>query len=166
MQWRERWAELLHPTHVVGKLTRSMAVSVFTTVLSLTVLTVLDGGFGVKAWVANVVATALGTGPSYALNRRWVWRRTGSSHPWREVLPFWVLSFAGLVLSTISVALVDRWAKSAAIHGAVRSLAIAVANVGAFGLLWVVQFLLLDRVLFAHRPHRDAVGSGGSAADR
>jgi putative flippase GtrA len=50
--------------------------------------------------VANVLATAVGTVRSYVLNRRWVWGRDGASDLWREVVPFWIPSFSGLVLST------------------------------------------------------------------
>jgi putative flippase GtrA len=136
---------------LLDRLARCMTVSVFTTLLSLSVLVGLTAGFGVTAWVANVVATAVGTVPSYELNRRWVWGRREQSSLSREVLPFWVLSFSGLVLSTVSVALADRWARHAALTGFARSAALVLANVGAFGVLWVAQFLLLDRVLFAPR---------------
>ena len=103
------------------------------------------------AWMANVVATGVGTGPSYVLNRRWVWAQRGASHPWREVAPFWGMSFAGLALSTAAVAVADAWAASAGLTGAARSVALLLANAAAFGSLWVGQFLVLDRVLFGGR---------------
>ena len=52
------------------------------------------------AVAANVVANVVATVPSYVLNRRWVWGRGGRSHFWREVMPFWVLSFIGLAFSS------------------------------------------------------------------
>ncbi len=133
------------------KVALCLSVSVFTSVVSLVVLGTLAGALGVAAWLANVVATAVGTVPSYLLNRRWVWQRQGSGDPWREVAPFWLLSFTGLVASTIGVALADRVARAAGLSGGVRTLTLLVANVGSFGLLWVGQFLLLDRVLFRDR---------------
>jgi len=139
---------------LVDRLARCLMVSAITTTLSLTVLLVFTVGFGVRAWVSNVIATALGTGPSFWLNRRWVWQKTGASHPWREVLPFWLLSFAGLVLSTLFVGLVDRATRNTGLSGFGRSVALGSANLAGFGLLWVVQFLLLDRVLFSHKRHQ------------
>ncbi len=95
------------------RVVRCMSVSVLTTAISLVTLAVLATWFAVTAWVANVAATALGTVVSYRLNRSWVWHRSDASDVWREVLPFWALSFAGLILSTLFVAAADDWATAA-----------------------------------------------------
>jgi putative flippase GtrA len=126
---------------------RSMCVSVGTSALSATVLAVLAVGFGMAAGTANVLATICGIGPSYAYNRRWAWRRSGRGDLWREVVPFWVLSLSGLVLSTAAVAAVSSW--GADWPDAVRAVALPAANIAVFGALWLVQFVVLDRVLFA-----------------
>ena len=42
------------------------------------------------------LATVAGIGPSYVLNRRWVWRRRGAHDLRREVLPFWTMSLAAI----------------------------------------------------------------------
>ena len=66
--------------------------------------------------------------------------------------PFCTLSFLGLGLSTLAVSVAAGWAAvgrdSGRRAGRWRPRR---ANVGTFGTLWVVQYLLLDRVLFAHR---------------
>ena len=54
-------------------------------------------GAGVPAGSANVIAVCCGIVPSYFANRHWVWGRAGRSDFVREVVPFWVLSLAGLV---------------------------------------------------------------------
>jgi putative flippase GtrA len=129
-----------------------MGVSVVTTVMSLGIIVVATAGFAVGAALANIIATAIATVPSYSLNRRWTWARRDRSDPWREVLPFWVLSFAGLALSTVTVALADSWAYRAHLAPMAHTVAILTGHVGGFGLLWVLQFVLLDRVLFARAP--------------
>ena len=101
--------------------------------------------------LANVAATAVGTVPSFELNRRWVWRRHGASSLRAEVVPFACLSAAGLVLSTLAVSGAGRWADHAALAGPTRTVAIQAASIGAFGALWLLQFAILDRVLFADR---------------
>jgi putative flippase GtrA len=130
------------------RLTRCMSVSVITTVISLSTLAIGTAVFGIDAWIANVIATAVATVPSYHLNRRWVWGRQDASDPWREIAPFWLLSFAGLVLSTIAVGLTDSWAAQMQLAAPVHTIALLIAHLSGFGILWGVQFVLLDRVLF------------------
>jgi putative flippase GtrA len=151
------------------KLTRCMSVSIVTTVISLATLGLATAVFGVAAWLANVLATGLATGPSYSLNRRWTWGRRGVSDPWREIMPFWVLSFAGLALSTLAVGVADAWAGGAQLSGPLHTGTLLVAHLSGFGALWVVQFVVLDRVLFA-RDHPEPpvvlVPALGDAAGR
>jgi putative flippase GtrA len=135
---------------IIGRLTRCMGVSVITTVISLATIVIATAGFGIGAALANIIATTIATIPSYHLNRRWTWGRTDRSHPLREVLPFWVLSFAGLALSTLTVSIADSWAYHAHLAPVLHTGAILVGHLGGFGLLWIFQFILLDRVLFAN----------------
>jgi putative flippase GtrA len=133
----------------LGQLLRYGAVSIIATTTSLVVLGVLvSTRFLTPGW-ANVAATAVGTIPSFELNRRWVWQRHGSASTRREVVPFAALSAAGLVLSTLAVSLAGRWSEAVGLTGAGRTLAIQCASIVAFGTLWLVQFAVLDRVLFA-----------------
>jgi len=134
----------------LARILRCLSVSVLTTLLSLAVLATLVS-LGTRAWLANVIATAVGTVPSYVLNRRWVWGIRHDSDPWREVAPFWLLSFSGLALSTLAVDRADHLATSMELSSGARTMALLLANVASFGLLWVAQFVLLDRVLFRRR---------------
>ncbi len=129
---------------------RCLSVSVITTGLSLASLVTLTS-LGMAPMTANILTTGLATIPSYQLNRRWTWSRQGTSDLWREVVPFWVMSFAGLALSTVTVGIADRWAAHAHIVGVWHTAAVLVGHLGGFGLLWIVQFVVLDRVVFA-RP--------------
>jgi len=134
---------------LIRKLARYATVSVISTSVSLNLLGVLVATSAVTAGWANVIATAVGTVPSFELNRRWVWRRTGRRGLLAEVAPFCALSFLGLGLSTLAVSTAAGWATAARLGTAARTLVAQGANVGTFGTLWVVQFVLLDRVLFA-----------------
>ena len=127
-----------------------MGVSVITTIVSVTTLAATTVGLGLAAWMANVLATAVATVPSYHLNRRWTWGKRDASDLWREIMPFWVLSFAGLVLSTMAVG-AHRLVAARRAPRPARSapLVIVAAHLSGFGLLWVAQFMLLERVLFA-----------------
>jgi putative flippase GtrA len=135
---------------VVRRMSRCLVVSVGTTLLSAAVLVALAMGAGVPAGSANVIAVCCGIAPSYFANRHWVWGRSGRSDLLREIAPFWLLSLAGLVASTLFVAFVasavSTWSTSA------RALALPLANLSVFGALWLVQFALLDRLLFKPVP--------------
>jgi putative flippase GtrA len=131
-----------------GQWLRYGTVSIIATLTSLTVLGALVSATSIPAGIANVIATAVGTLPSFELNRRWVWQRTGRRSVRAELVPFWILSFTGLALSTLTVSLAAGWADSAGLHGFTRTAAIEVANVAAWGSLWVAQFVILDRLLF------------------
>jgi putative flippase GtrA len=118
------------------------------TATGLTVLGILVGPIGLPAGWANVVATAMGTVPSFELNRRWVWGQGGRRSVAGEVLPFVAMSFAGLAVSTWTVDLASRWADYHAVGGGTRTALVEVAHLAGFGAVWLVQFVLLDRVLF------------------
>jgi putative flippase GtrA len=132
----------------VARVVRCLSVSAFTTVVSLSTLAILAGPVAMQAWRANLIATAIGTVPSYHLNRRWVWGVRHDSSWHREVAPFWLLSFTGLAVSTLAVDRADHLASVIGIDGLARTATLMAANVASFGLLWVAQFILLDRVLF------------------
>ncbi len=137
--------------NLLRKLARYAAVSIISTSVSLTILGVLVATDAVTAGWANVIATGIGTIPSFELNRRWVWGKRGPRSLLGEVGPFCALSFSGLGLSTVAVSLAAGWASHAGMGATARALAAQAANVGTFGSLWVLQYVLLDRVLFRPR---------------
>lgn len=106
------------------------------------------------------------TVPSFELNRRWVWSGGGRRPRVGQVVPYVLLSFSGLVISSIAVHLAsDATATSTRL---VHTVAIELANLTAYGGLWLIQFVLCDRILFTSREHRSdpaavpAVGHGGT----
>jgi len=158
---------------MIMRVARSIIVSVGTTLLSACVLVTLAVGFGVPAGIANVIAVCCGIGPSYIGYRRFVWRRSGRPSIRREVAPFWLMSLAGLLISTIAVDRVGAWSHAWPV--AWRAIALPGANLAVFGALWVAQFLLCDRVIFradaaspakakrGRRGHRHLVPGGASS---
>lgn len=134
------------------KLFRYSMVSVISVCVSTAVLVFCNGVIGWSAWVSNTVATAVATVPSYELNRKWAWGKTGKGHMFKEVIPFWVLSFIGWGFSTICVDLMEHYAKSQHLSHLVRTGAVGVTAIAAFGVLWIVKFIIFNKVLFVHRP--------------
>ena len=105
--------------------------------------------------LSSVVAVVVGTVPSYELNRRWTWRKNGPSHLWREIVPFWVMSFIGLVFSTVCVYAAEQWAGGRHMSKAHTALLLNLASLAAFGLLWMGKFMIINHVLFRHHAPLD-----------
>lgn len=116
-----------------------------------------------NAWVANVLAVCISAVPAYYLTRAWVWGKTGKSHLYKEVLPFWGFALTGLVLSTIAVALATKWLGISGVPRdeltTVEKLVPNIANMAAFGVLWIVKFFVLDSYMFG-KHHHGAVEAG------
>lgn len=140
-----------------GRLVGYSTVSAGTVVVTQAVLVVAYAVLEWPAVVANVVAVCVAAGPAYYANRRWVWSRTDRHSLTGEILPFWAYSLAGLGISSLAVALADRWWQS--------TVAVAAANLIGFGVLWAGKFILLDRVLFA-RPEASANARGSGLGPR
>ncbi len=144
---------------LLARLTRYAAVSAISTCVTLSLLGVMIYTKALSAGWANVVATGVGTIPSFELNRRWVWAKDGRRSATKEVLPFCALSFGELALSTVAVSLAARWSAAAGLGNAAVTLISQAANVSTFGALWALQYVVLDRALFGRRPARQA-GAG------
>jgi putative flippase GtrA len=101
-----------------------------------------------KARDASIAAGLVGGVPSYVLNRRWTWGKTGRSHLWREVVPFWVLAVVGLVFSTVVADLAEGWAHDLSDRRLVQALVVNGSSIAAFGTLWVGKFVIFNKLLF------------------
>ena len=130
--------DLRSPTIV--KLLKYSSASFAGLIVGQSVLALFYTGLGWGAIPSNLVSVAIGAIPNYAINRYWTWHQTGKNRLWGEVVPFWTMSFLGMVLSLFTVAYAeDRWG---------TGLAIALAQVAGFGVLWLAKFLVLDKVMW------------------
>ena len=132
--------------HVVQRVARYASVSAVSTTTSLVTLGILVGLVRTPAAWANVVATAVGTVPSFELNRRWVWGAGRRRSVLGQVVPFCALSATGLLVSTTAVAATA--ARTATWGHRAHTAAVLLANAAAYGSPWMVRYVLLDRVLF------------------
>lgn len=120
---------------------RYLMVSVVAVAVSQTTLLLCTVVLDRSPVASNLAAFVASTIPSYLLNRAWVWGRRGNHNVFREVLPFWVIAFLGLGISTVLVHLAAQWSDA--------PLVINAANLSAYGLLWVAKYLVLDQLLFS-----------------
>jgi putative flippase GtrA len=144
-------ARAFRRTPEFSRIVRYGSVSVVSTVVSLGMLYVFYRVVGMKAWEANVVATAIATVPSYYLNRTWAWGRTGKSHFMREVAPFWIIAAICLLLSSGAVYLADHEASHLTQRQDIRTAIVELANFATYGVIWVGKYTLFNKLLFANR---------------
>lgn len=120
---------------------RYSMVSVVAVAVSQVVLVLCNGVLDWAPVPSNLTAVAIGSIPSYALNRAWVWGKRGRNDVWREVVPFWAFAFVGLAFSTLLVWLAAQWSDA--------TLVVSAANLTAFGILWIAKYFFLDALLFS-----------------
>ena len=136
-----------------GTLLRFSRVSMVNVVVGQSLLFTFHSVVGWPGAVANMAAVAISSWPAYWLSRHYVWEQDQGGHTVGEIAPFWILSFAGLFLSTAVVGVVDS------IFGG--ALSVQLANAGAFAALWVVRYLIFHHVIWGDRSgKKDDAGSG------
>ena len=119
---------------------RYVVVSVLSVAVGQSLLFLFFEIFGLAALLSNFLCVALSTIPNYILNRIWVWEKSGPHDFKREIFPYWIIAFMGLGLSSLFVFLANRlWSSWYVVNG---------ANMAAYGVLWVLKFIILDRYLF------------------
>src|SRR5262245_32073118 len=130
--------EALPPT--IRKLFKYSVASGTGVVVDVTVLVFCSTVLGLPKMTSHLIAVCVSSIPNYLINRAWTWQQTGKDRLWSEVVPFWVMAFLGLGLSTLFVAYANhRWD---------TTLATTLANLSGFGVLWVLKFLVLDKLMW------------------
>ena len=127
------------------KAIRYTLTSVISVVCSQVLLATFYSGLDWTARSANIAAVGFSAIPSYVLNRRWAWGKRGRSHHLKEVVPFWALALLGLAFSTWAA----DWAETRFDGSAI---AVNLASLGSFGVLWVAKFVIFNELLFKHHP--------------
>ena len=139
------YAELIAWTksHEGKKLIRYTLGSVYTTIFSQAVIFIVYGGHIIKGVVSvTLFANLVTTIPSYHLNRRWAWRKTGVSHWRKEVVPYWTASLSGIAFSTLGA-----FAAKALIHShhwthVFDTLLVTGENLICFVIFWILKMLV------------------------
>jgi putative flippase GtrA len=132
------------------KFLKYSAVSVISVIIAQVLFIIAFNVFRWTGTQSNMFAVGVSAVPSYYLNRAWAWGKRGRSHWLKEVIPFWALAFLGWVISTIAVAVVEQHVHG--LHHAVQSLILQLTTIAAFGVLWVVKFIIFNELMFKHHP--------------
>lgn len=133
------------------KFIRYSLVSVVSVVVTVVVQTFCYGILHFSGGWSAITASSIAAVPSYLLNRGWVWGKGGRSHLLKEVLPFWAMAFIGLGFSTFASSMADRVAHDVTTVHLYRTFIVTGSSVVAFGVLWVLKFVIFNKILFVHR---------------
>ena len=119
---------------------RYVYVSLFTAPIGQVLLFLFYEVGKLNPLLSNVLAVTISTTPNYLLNRFWVWRKRSVTNIRNEILPYWMLAFSGLGISTILVYFADSiWETWIAIN---------LANAIGYTLLWGAKYFILEKYLF------------------
>jgi putative flippase GtrA len=138
------------------KLFRYSMASVVAVTVSQICIIIFVGILNMEAVLANTLATLIAAVPSYEMNRKWAWGKTGRGHFWKEVVPFWGLALVGWAFSTVCVYFMQRYANHHHFSHVSKTFWVDVVNLSAFGVLWVAKFIIFNQVLFKHQHHEHA----------
>lgn len=149
---------------------RYVATSGFGVVSTQILLFLFLHVFDWKPLVANFVAVTLISVPAFMLNKYWVWGKRGRAHMRREVLPFWIFTVAGWALSSVAVVVVANATKNPDVESLKdgNKYAVQAANIAGFGILWVLKYLFLDKIMFGgdhHTPYDEDMEIEEAALD-
>jgi putative flippase GtrA len=134
---------LAAPLPARARVQRFGLVSLVTAGLGQLSILLLHVGLGVEPVLSNLLATVLVSVVGYVLCTRHVWSSDRTRRYTLEMPGFVLASLLGLVLSSVTVALVAETSS--------HPLAPNIASAAGFGLAWVLRFAVLDRILFAPR---------------
>jgi putative flippase GtrA len=164
---RERIAQVWQFVHTPQglKWVRYSMVSVISAIIGVTLITITYGVLRLGSEVVcTFVSNILAGIPNYFLNRRWVWKKGGRSHLWREVVPFWALSIAGILFALVTASLAQHFSNTHQLTHLARTVVVVGANIAAFGILWVLKFLIFNR-LFAEIADKELGTDAGAQAE-
>ena len=137
--------------------------SVVAATVSEVTLTLLVGVAHLAAGPAAVLAFCAGAIPNWLLNRRWAWEHAGRVNLRRELMPYVLIVIATLLATAGASAAVDAATRHAS-HW-VSVVAVDGAYIAATGLMFVLKFVLFDRLVFTQPAPRPSAVRGPSHAE-
>lgn len=143
-------------SEVVHRLGRYGLVSAASSVAGTGLLVLFVEALHWPPMLANAVGACICLAPVYLVSRRWVWRMAAGARVTSEAVPFLAVSLTTVLAASLMAAAAQGWARRLQLSHAVGTSFMVCTVVATYGTLWLLRFLLLDRVLFARSseiPH-------------
>lgn len=133
--------------HQGKKLIRFTAVSVVSTAVSVVVIAFVYGLKIIQGEVeATLVGNIIGAIPSYTLNRRWTWGKSGPSHLRKELLPFWIMAVLGIAFSMVGASYARHLVHAHHWSHLFNTGIVDAANLVSFAVFWVLKLIVFNRI--------------------
>lgn len=106
--------------------------------------------FGAGALTASILAWAAGALPNYVLNRRWAWRAESGKRGrrGRELALYWAITLSTAAAAVGVTTGMDSWIKGTVTSRGAQSLLLATVYLLAYGVVFIIKFILFDRLVF------------------
>lgn len=140
-----------HRRRLIRRVLRYATGSVVATVCSEVTFLLLYGVLGTSTTLASVVGWLAGAVPNFWLNRTWTWGRRGRPSVRRELAPYVAIVLVTLGLATLATSAAASALTRAGVGGDARSLLVGGTFLLVYVVVFVLRFLLLDR-LFGRTP--------------
>jgi putative flippase GtrA len=118
---------------------------------------------GAGPLTAAILAWAAGALPNYVLNRRWAWRADhtgqGQGGRGRELALYWTITLSTAAAAVAMTTGMDDVVKGSVTSRGAQSLLLALVYLLAYGVVFIVKFVLFDRWVFANGRSRRQVPS-------
>jgi putative flippase GtrA len=149
-----------------AKLVRYTGGSAVATVCSETAFLVVYGPLHVGPAWSSLFGWMAGMLPNYWLNRSWTWQLRGRPSVRNEILPY-----LAIILTTLAVAaLSTRWAHDlvadAGLSDGLRWSLVSGSFLGVYVVMFLVRFLLLDRLFDTLSPLSSAERQEATGTDQ
>jgi putative flippase GtrA len=148
------------------RLARFTAGSMVAAAISEAVFVLVYGPVGAGPRVAAVVAFFAGAIPNWALNRRWTWQRRGRPGVKREVLPYAAVVVTTAVAATALSGIADGWVRDLEVSRPVQVGLVAMAFLLPYAAVFLLKFLLFERLVFSDPVRSPAAGPAQRRGER
>jgi len=122
--------------------------------VSAVTLALVYQGMGLDPRVSSIAAFCAGALVNFLIYRFWAWRATaesGSAAVRRDFLKYAVVAIGTALVALGTTTIADNWARSAGLSASLRTLVVEGSYFGAFGVMFIAKFLILDRYVFRAR---------------
>jgi putative flippase GtrA len=140
---------------VIGRIMRAGATSIGATLISHGTFIGLVGFGHVRAGIASAIAFALGATFNYFVGRRVTWGRTNRPDVVKETLPYVIVVGSTALLSIGGTTLTEHLIEPLGLSHLQHTIVLEIAFIVSYGVVFLLKFALLDRIVFKHPVSND-----------